>query len=142
VLPISFSKHSPYANETRADPATTDNDRELRSQPCLSSNDRQKKMTSVVLPETFVKVTDEEAREFEAELKKEISPGHPLAGIAAVCVARSSRRDDFLFHLPSHAEQFAIVHLTWSKETVPDYPWTTFFKSEEDFVQNWRRIFD
>lgn len=94
------------------------------------------------LPDRWIEVTVREASLFESELAKEISQKHPLAGVFAKCISRIGDRDDFLFALGAHEKPLAIVHLTWSKETDPEFPQTTFFDSEEDFLQNWKKIFD
>ena len=99
-------------------------------------------MSISVLPDSWFAVTEDEARAFESELKKEMSPSHPLLGVAAQCVARRKVRDDFLFQLTSVDRPLAVVHLTWSKEVSGDFPWTTFFQNEEDFSLNWRKIFE
>ena len=99
-------------------------------------------LTIDTLPESWTKITDAEARQFEAELKTEVCSLHPLFGVPGQCLARRERRDDFLFSFPSHSRPMAVVHLTWSKEKTADFPWTTFFDSAEDFTTNWRRIFE
>jgi len=94
------------------------------------------------LPDGWFEVSVTEARGFEAELKKEMSPAHPLSGLEAQCVARRKDRDDFLFRFPGAQRPLAVVHLTWHVEKSADFPWTTFFDSDDDFEVNWRRIFD
>ena len=94
------------------------------------------------LPDGWLEVSDKEAAGFEAELKKEVCALHPLHEQQARCIGRRKDRDDFLFLFPGSARPVAVVHLTWSIEKTADFPWTTFFESEEDFSQNWRRIFE
>jgi hypothetical protein len=94
------------------------------------------------LPETWVKVAAAEAARFEAELRREVCSLHPLFGVAGRCIARREGRDDFLFSFPSHSKQIAVVHLTWANEKTADFPWTTFFESAEEFLLNWKRIFE
>ena len=67
----------------------------------------------------------------EDELKREVSPRHPLYGIEAKAIARG-REDDFLFALADG--RCALVHLTWKRESSADWPWTVFFA---DF-ETWR----
>jgi hypothetical protein len=97
---------------------------------------------SDTLPDTWVRVDASEASRFEAELAREVCSLHPLFGITARCIARRERRDDFLFSFAAYSKPFAVVHLTWAKETTVDFPWTTFFESAEDFFMNWRREFE
>jgi hypothetical protein len=94
------------------------------------------------LPDGWFPVSESEAGLFATELKKEMSPAHPLNDVAAVCLARRKDRDDYLFQVPLIDKTHVVVHLTWSKENSADFPWTTFFRNEDDFIQNWRRIFD
>jgi hypothetical protein len=99
-------------------------------------------LTQEEMPEGWIAISGEDARRFEDELKKEASSTHALFGLMAQCLARRADRDDFLFFLPEHSHPLAVVHLTWSKETKPDFPWTTFFESAADFSVSWRRIFE
>jgi hypothetical protein len=99
-------------------------------------------MNDINLPESWTPTLPSDAHKFEIELEGEICKTHPLSGTTFMCVARRDGQDDFLFRLESHERAFAVVHLTWSQETEPDFPWTTFFASEQDFIDNWRRIFD
>lgn len=70
----------------------------------------------------------------EGELGREVSADHPLFGVRAIALARG-RGDDVLFHLPDYSPPFAVVHLTWSKESTPVFPHTLFYASLEDFVE-------
>jgi hypothetical protein len=94
------------------------------------------------LPDGWFEVADKEATSFEAELKKEVCALHPLYGHQVRCLARRRDRDDFLFASPTSSRPIAAVHLTWSAEKTAVFPWTIFFESEEDFSQNWQRIFE
>jgi hypothetical protein len=71
----------------------------------------------------------------ERELQRELSAGHPLAGLAPSAVARRDDRDDVLFDL--HDGRYAVVHLTWSKASPPDPRWPTaiVFASYDDARQ-------
>ena len=72
----------------------------------------------------------------ERELESEVSPKHPLFQIEAVAVARRKDTDDVLFFLPKNTPSLAVVHLTWRKETSDEWPFTCFYSSLEDFIQN------
>src|SRR4051794_21850508 len=73
------------------------------------------------LPDSWFAVSENEAAGFEAELKKEVCPLHPLHGLRASCLARRKDRDDFLFSFPCSTPSLAVVHLTWSVEKTSDY---------------------
>ena len=65
------------------------------------------------------------------ELARETSARHPLAGRRAVAIARRADTDDVLFWLPDGPRLLAAVHLTWRRETDPEWPFTTLFDSVE-----------
>ena len=72
----------------------------------------------------------------EEELRRELGPGHVLAGRAARAVARRSDDDDVLFLLPDGPAPLAVVHLTWqgSQERDARWPATRLLASVEEFV--------
>lgn len=74
----------------------------------------------------------EEARGLERELARELPPGHRLAGRAVRALARGPDDDDVLYGLPDDA--LAVVHLTWRRETDPEWPWTAVYDSPAAFV--------
>ena len=59
---------------------------------------------------------------WEAELRKEIASGHPLAGAMWRTLASRTDRDDVVLALASQG--YALVHLTWSGR-VESPPWPT-----------------
>lgn len=67
------------------------------------------------------------------ELRRELSPGHPLFDRAVEVIALRVDTDDVLFAVAG-PRPFAVVHLTWNKETSPVWPFTGFF----DSIQQWR----
>jgi hypothetical protein len=69
------------------------------------------------------------ARTLEQELRRDLAPAHPLAGINAIAIARRQDRDDVLFELDDNG--FAVVHLTWERasETEARWPLATIFRS-------------
>jgi hypothetical protein len=73
----------------------------------------------------------------EAELAREVGPGHPLAGRRAVAVGRRLDTDDVLFFLPEGPAPLAVVHLSWTGrcETRPEWPWTELYTSIPDWVE-------
>ena len=73
----------------------------------------------------------------EAELAREVGPGHVLAGRRAVAVARRVDNDDVLFHLPDGPALLAVVHLTWTgrREQKPQWPYTELYHSVAEFAE-------
>ena len=73
----------------------------------------------------------------EAELRNEVSHGHPLFGKKAISIARRRDSDDVLFLLLDHPSPLAVVHLTWTgrPERHSTWPQTTFFTSLHDWVE-------
>ncbi|CCH16964.1 hypothetical protein [Micromonospora lupini] len=64
------------------------------------------------------------------ELLREVSPGHPLYGLAVTVIARSEAHDDVLVKVGS---RWALVHLTWSGQPeTPPWPTCTIFGSATD----------
>jgi len=99
-------------------------------------------MEELSLPDRWSPISSEHQQSLNAELARELCSKHPLFGIQAEVIAELDGYDDLLFRLSGGSTPFAIVHLTWNAETSADFPWTTFFESFEDFLQNWRRIWD
>ena len=84
----------------------------------------------VVLLEPWHRVNSAES--LEAELARELLPGHRLHGRTGLrAVARRADRDDVLFVDDTLA---AVVHLTWSKETDPALPSADVYPSLELWV--------
>ena len=79
-------------------------------------------------------VDGEAARGLEAELARELAPGHALEGRRARAVAQSSADDDVLFLLDDGS--VAEVRLTWrsSRETEAEWPWTTVHASRAAWI--------
>ncbi|WP_446663696.1 hypothetical protein [Flexivirga sp. B27] len=77
------------------------------------------------------------AERLEAELRREVGPGHPLHGRTWSVVADALPNDDVIVRSGSDV---GIVHLTWSRgpERLP-WPMTTFVSSPEaltTYVEN------
>jgi hypothetical protein len=65
---------------------------------------------------------------FEAELRRELKPGHPLFGLPVAALARRYDQDDVLFELLDGSDRIAEVHLTWAGEKEkPPWPRTALF---------------
>ena len=63
------------------------------------------------------------AANLEAELRREVSEGHPLHGCSASAVAQRTDSDDVLFRLDGIEPRYAVVHLTWRGEPEPKNRW-------------------
>jgi len=70
-----------------------------------------------------------------AELHREMSVGHILFGRSVQTVGRRQDCDDVLFYLGESTPQFAVVHLTYAKETRPEWPETKLFDTLEDWIE-------
>src|SRR6266511_1897199 len=75
----------------------------------------------------------EQRRHLEAELRRELTPSHPLHGRTAKAVAHRIDQDDVLFLVD---EELAVVHLTYSSSVpeCPPWPRTRRFSSPLEFV--------
>ena len=80
-----------------------------------------------------------EGSALEAELAREVCDGHPLRGHMVRAVGRRADSDDVLYFLPGHEFAFAVVHLTWAKESRPGWPATDFYSSADDWVERCMR---
>ncbi len=75
---------------------------------------------------------------FEAELQREVCPGHPLHRIECRAVARSrEHHDEFIFVTARPDMPVAFVHLTWTIESDPTFPYTVGYTSWEAFRAAW-----
>ncbi|WP_340646601.1 hypothetical protein [Phenylobacterium sp.] len=84
--------------------------------------------TDLVWPHGWAPVEDAQERGvLEAELARECSSAHVLHKATAALIARHQKTDDCLFALEDG--RVAQVHLTWSTETKPDFPWTEIYPS-------------
>lgn len=69
---------------------------------------------------------------FEAELRRELSPGHPLYGCPVAAVGKRGDTDDVLFQLLDGSGRVASVHLTYGRRPEsPPWPHCTVFASLE-----------
>lgn len=87
-------------------------------------------VADVALLEPWTAVNN--AQGLEAELARELLPGHRLHGRPGLrAVARRADSDDVLFASDTIV---AVVHLTWAKEPRPTQPPAEIYSSLEDFV--------
>lgn len=59
----------------------------------------------------------------DAELRREVGPGHPLHGVATRALGRRCDQDDVLFALEDGTGRVAVVHLTWTSSPPEEPPW-------------------
>lgn len=73
---------------------------------------------------------------FEAELRKEVGPGHVLEGLNARLIGRRYDRDTALFLLDDG--RIACVRLTWRQDTEidPHWPGTTIYADARDWQRH------
>ena len=74
---------------------------------------------------------------FEAELRREVGPGHVLYGLRAVAIARRRDDDEVLFHVPHGPLPLAVVHLSWADRPAPEpiLPETELYPSLRDWAE-------
>lgn len=73
-----------------------------------------------------------------AELQREICPGHLLHGRSCQAVAQSADDPNEFVFATDHAEfPVAFVHLTWSVETSPTFPYAVGYSSWQSFKEEW-----
>jgi hypothetical protein len=89
------------------------------------------------LPKKWIELQPEEFGCFELELTRETCPGHPLHKSKVKALYRKHSRDDVLFEVSGIDYPYYCVHLTWSVETDPNWPYITRFRSLEDFCNNY-----
>jgi hypothetical protein len=70
----------------------------------------------------------------EAELRREVTAGHPLDQVPVRALGRRQDNDDVLFLVEDGTRRVAVVHLTWSPHEKAPWPWTNFYPSLEDWV--------
>lgn len=93
-------------------------------------NPLMKEMLRGLLVDPWWVIPDEMSVVLETELEREISADHILHGKKSLAVARRMDRDDVVFWL-DELEKFAVVHLTYAKETSKDFPRTELFSLHE-----------
>jgi hypothetical protein len=92
---------------------------------------------NAALPKKWVAVRPEDVGRLERELARETVQNHPLYGAQVKAVYCRYPHDDVLFEVFGSDYPYYCVHLTWSIETKPDWPFITRFSSIEDFCRNY-----
>ena len=70
------------------------------------------------------------------ELNREVGKQHVLYKQAACALGRRSNTDDYLFQIETNDCQFAAVHLTWNKESKPDWPHAELYAHLQDWIDS------
>jgi hypothetical protein len=82
----------------------------------------------------WLPVSPDFASKAEAELLREVCAGHVLYGCPVKAIGHRQDCDDVLFYLGETSPEFAVVHLTYQPETLPQWPGTTLFDSLEAWI--------
>ena len=91
------------------------------------------------LPSSWAPIDDEQARGFEAELARELSPVHRLYGVAVEAVAVARGSDDALFRHVGEPDTWSVVHLTWiGKQEQGHWPAATFTGTLAEFQEAYK----
>jgi hypothetical protein len=83
------------------------------------------------------------AASLQAELQRELPPGHLLYGRQVEVFAYRHGSDDVLFRHRDQPERFTAIHLTWirKQEINAQHPTVEFDGSLEGFVTEERRLY-
>jgi hypothetical protein len=98
-------------------------------------------MTIAELPEIpwrepWQAILDSYAQNAAKELHRETCEGHVLHGKVVTAIGNRKDCDDVLFYLGNVSPKFAVVHLTYQKESRPEWPSTSLYESIEDWIEN------
>ncbi len=88
------------------------------------------------LPSGWRAIGGAEAKALDAELRRELPAAHVLAGRSVHAIARRDDQDDVLFEDGDHTVYF--VHLTYSAETDPQWPFTERYDDVNAFRESHR----
>jgi hypothetical protein len=86
----------------------------------------------------FAPAGDEQPATISAELQREAGPGHPLYRVHCRAVARSRRSiHEFVLTTARPWMPVAFVHLIWTAEKDPHFPWVRGYESWGAFRAAW-----
>jgi hypothetical protein len=85
--------------------------------------------------EPWQAISDAYAQNATKELQRETCHGHVLHGKEVTAVGNRKDCDDVLFYLGHVSPKFAVVHLTYQKESRPEWPSTSLYDSIEDWIE-------
>jgi len=92
------------------------------------------------LPEGWEVLPNEVRRTFEDELKREVTPGHPLYSQTVVAIARCTGCEDVLFSIEGRYVRWTVVHLTFARG--PQDPPLPMSEEFDAFGEARRRLAD
>lgn len=75
------------------------------------------------------RISPDYAKKAEAELRSEVSAGHVLYKKQAKAIGYRQDCDDVLFEINEDGSRFAVVHLTYQRESDPNWPATVIYDS-------------
>jgi hypothetical protein len=84
--------------------------------------------------EPWARLEEQDQDVLERELRRELIAGHVLFGRDARAIARRDDQDDVLF-LVEAPPQLAVVHLTYVRESRPEFPHTMLFETIAEFAE-------
>ncbi len=85
-------------------------------------------------PDVWEQVAPNARQALEAELQREVAPGHLLYSVDVSALARRNDCDDMLFSL-NGSTSVAVVHLSYGNNTDILWPHTQFFSS----LKEWKK---
>jgi len=75
-------------------------------------------------------LNSESSSSFTNELYREICRGHKLYKINSVALLKRNNRDDYIFYTENN--EYALIHLTWQKESNPNWPYCSTYKTIQE----------
>ena len=95
------------------------------------NNEVDDPFASVPLGEPWQRLRESVARRLEAQLMREVRPGHPLANLVVRAFAIHQQTDEVLFAVTDGPMPYASVHITWTENSNNEtfFPATTFYAS-------------
>jgi hypothetical protein len=96
-------------------------------------------------PERWWAIDAATAAGLEEELRRELSPGHPLFNLPLHAIGQTGSSDDVLFTVIDGSGRVAVAHLTWRQGAEPP-PWPSSIIYESFAVwakkeqEEWDRI--
>jgi hypothetical protein len=86
-------------------------------------------------PEGWWAINPTIAAVFEAELARELAPGHPLFGLPVRAMGQGGNGDDVLLEVLDGSGRVASVHLTWARRAeAPPWPGSALFASRDEWL--------
>ena len=80
-------------------------------------------------------ISPDYAAKAQTEIHREMCAGHILFGRSVTAIGYRQDCDDVPFYLGESAPSFAVVHLTYNRETRPEFPSTMLFDTLAAWVE-------